>query len=208
MLDIKRHKTLAESIAMLLYPFAEVVLHDIKKNKIAAIFNSQTKRQVGDDSHIDDIKSLSEGPDIHGPFIKNNFPGHPVKYSTTVLRNDKNEAVCLLCININLEFFLNIQNKIGNFLETNSDSSKLDELFNDNWQDKIRSFVQKFLKDKGLPLSKLPKTERMNLVKALQEAGAFRAKNAANFTANVLGVSRATVYNYLSEMDSLKKTRK
>ncbi len=205
MSDIKKYSTLAESISLLLHPFAEVVLHDIKKNKIAAIFNNHTKRCVGDESHIENIEAFSQGPDIHGPFVKNNFSGHPVKYSTTVLRNDKNEAIGLLCININIEQFLNLQHIINNFLETKVDSTELDELFDDNWQDRIRSFVQAFLKEKGKSLSKLSKRERMNLVQALQQAGAFRAKNAANFTANVLGVSRATIYNYLSKMDMIKK---
>jgi predicted transcriptional regulator YheO len=39
----------------------------------------------------------------------------------------------------------------------------------------------------------------MELVRALQSAGAFRATGAADYVARVLGVSRATVYNDLSQ---------
>lgn len=46
MTDFKNYKLIAESITKLLHPFAEVVLHDIKKNQIVEIFNSFTKRRA------------------------------------------------------------------------------------------------------------------------------------------------------------------
>ena len=181
-----------------------MVLHDIKKNQIVKIFNNFTQRQAGDSSCIDNIKGFEKGPDIHGPFMRKNFYGHDVKYTTSVLRNDNGDAVGLMCINFNIERFQNIQNVFNLFLETTTDSSKLDGLFNDDWQDRINTFVQKFLKERNRSLSKLTKQERMNLVYSLHEAGAFRATNAASYAAKILGVSRATIYNYLSTMETNK----
>lgn len=198
MTDFKNYKLIAESITKLLHPFAEVVLHDIKKNQIVEIFNSFTKRRAGDSSCINNIEGFKKGLDIHGPFIQNNFYGYRIKYTTSVLRNEDGEAIGLLCININIEDFQNLQNVFNIFFETKPDSSNLDELFNDDWQDRISAFVQKFLKEKNRSLSKLTKQERIKLVRSLHEAGAFRAANAAGFAAKVLGVSRATIYNYLN----------
>jgi len=202
MRDLKKYLPIAESIAKLIHPFAEVVLHDIKKNQIVKIFNNFTRRQAGDSSCIDNIKGFEKGSDIHGPFMRKNFYGHDVKYTTSVLRNDNGDAIGLMCINFNIERFQNIQNVFNLFLETTMDSSKLDGLFNDDWQDRINTFVQKFRKERNRSLSKLTKQERMNLVYSLHEAGAFRATNAASYTAKVLGVSRATVYNYLSTVET------
>ena len=143
-----------------------------------------------------------QGPNVHGPFIENNFYGNRVKYTTTVLRDDKNNVIGLLCINIIIEDFQKMQNIFNLFLETKSDSTKLDELFNDNWQDRIQTFVQKFLKEKSRPLSKITREEREELVRSLYSAGAFRATNAANFIATILGISRATIYNYLNKTDN------
>ncbi|NOR15968.1 MAG: helix-turn-helix domain-containing protein, partial [Candidatus Aminicenantes bacterium] len=41
-------------------------------------------------------------------------------------------------------------------------------------------------------------------VHSLHEAGAFQAPNAVNYTAKILGVSRATIYNYLNAMEMNK----
>ena len=84
MTDFKKYKPIAESIAKLLYPFAEVVLHDTKKNQIVEIFNSFTQRRSGDSSCINNIEGFKNGPDSHGPFIHTNFYGHHIKYSTLV----------------------------------------------------------------------------------------------------------------------------
>ena len=203
MRDLRKYFPIAEAIAKLLYPFAEVVLHDIKKNQIVKIFNNFTKRQVGDSSCIDDIKSkgFEKGPDIHGPFMQKNFYGHDVKYTTSVLRNDDGKAIGLMCINLNIEGIQHIQNVFNHFLETTADSSNLDELFNDDWENRINIFVQRFRKERNCAFSKLTTQERMQLVHSLHEAGAFRATNAVNYIAKILGVSRATIYNYLNTME-------
>ena len=117
MTDFKKYKPIAESIANLLHPFAEVVLHDIKKNQIVEIFNNFTQRRSGDSSCINNIEGFQKGPDINGPFIHNNFYGHRIKYTTSVLRNEKGDAIGLLCININIEDFRNLQNVFNLFFE-------------------------------------------------------------------------------------------
>jgi predicted transcriptional regulator YheO len=206
MRDFKKYFPIAESIAKLLHPFAEVVLHDVKKNQIVKIFNNFTQRQVGDSSCIDDIKSkgFEKGPDIHGPFKQKNFYGHDIKYTTCVLRNDDGKAIGLMCINFNIEGIQHIQNVFNLFLETTADSSNLDELFNDDWENRINIFVQRFRKERNCAFSKLTTQDRIQLVHSLHEAGAFRATNAVSYTAKILGVSRATIYNYLNTMEMNK----
>ena len=43
----------------------------------------------------------------------------------------------------------------------------------------------------------LSKDKKQELIKALYREGAFKAKNAATYVADVLHLSRATIYNYL-----------
>lgn len=204
MTDLKKYIPIAEAVSRLLHPFAEVVLHDVEKNQIVEIFNNFTQRKPGDSSYIDNIEGFENGPEFHGPFIRNNFFGHHVKYTTCALRNDNGKAIGLLCINIKIDYFRDLQNVINLFFETKKDSADLDELFNDDWQDRISAFVQKFRQERNMPFSKLTRQERMELVHSLHEAGAFRAANAATYTAKVLGVSRATIYNYLSRLEANK----
>lgn len=203
MRDLKKYLPIAEATAQLFHPFAEVVIHDLKKNKIVKIFNNFTQRQVGDSSCVDDLRSkgFEKGPDIYGPFNQKNFYGHNIKYTTTVLRDDDGKAIGLMCINLNIEGIQHIQNVFNLLLETTANSSNLDDLFNDDWENRINIFVQRFRKERNSSLSKLTTHERIELVHSLHEAGAFRATNAVNYIAKILGVSRATIYNYLNTME-------
>ncbi|VEP15300.1 hypothetical protein H1P_3240002 [Hyella patelloides LEGE 07179] len=54
--EIKRYLPIAQAIEMLLYPYAEIVLHDLATNTIAAIFNSFSHREPGDDSLLEEIE--------------------------------------------------------------------------------------------------------------------------------------------------------
>ncbi|WP_083852172.1 helix-turn-helix domain-containing protein [Legionella tunisiensis] len=42
-------------------------------------------------------------------------------------------------------------------------------------------------------------SRKKELIEHLQQAGAFTAKHAATYIAQILNISRATVYNYLSD---------
>lgn len=198
MADLKQAIVVAEALAKLLHPFAEVVVHDIEESRIAAIFNSFSRRSVGDDSMIQDAAGLGDGPDIHGPFEHRAFDGRRLKYTSVVFRDEAERAIGLMCVNVDVSPLEKVQEIIGTFLGATSDSAALDTHFNDDWQERIQSFVRAYCRDRDTTTERMTRDERVALVEALHQAGAFRAKNAAGFVANVLGVSRATVYTDLA----------
>lgn len=61
---------IAQGISLLFYPHVEVVIHDFKASKIAAIFNNVSKRKIGDKSLIEDIGDLSNIPDIFPVYLQ------------------------------------------------------------------------------------------------------------------------------------------
>ena len=188
---------LAEAIAKLLHPFAEVVVHDLEANKIAYIANPFSGRDVGDSSHLEDLAGLDSGPAVHGPFDKRGPDGRNLKYVAAVSRGATGEPRALVCINLDVTEIAAADHAIRSFLGGTKDPSALDALFDDDWQERITSFVDRYLEERQWSLKGLSRDERGELVRALREAGAFRAKHAAAFTANVLGVSRATIYHDL-----------
>ena len=191
----------AEAVAKLLHPHAEVVVHDIRTNRISAIFNGFSRRQVGDESLIEDVESLKNGPDIHGPFPKRTFDGRRLKYVTSLLRDDCGDVIGLMCISLDVSVFEALEGTVRDFLGNVGDSAGLDQMFDDDWQQRIDNFVRQYLFRKNLSLKNLHRKERVELVGALHEAGAFRAKDAATYVARVLDVSRATVYSDLGEVN-------
>ena len=48
--EISAYINIGNAISKLLHPFAEVVIHDLEKDQIAAIFSPISKREIGDSS--------------------------------------------------------------------------------------------------------------------------------------------------------------
>ncbi len=57
-------------------------------------------------------------------------------------------------------------------------------------------------KELGLPADQLDREQKQEFVRRLDELGAFTLRRSVEDVAEVLGVSRFTVYNYLNALDS------
>lgn len=189
---------IAQAIATLLHPHAEVVLHELEGQTIAAIFNNFSTRKVGDPSLLEG--DLQKYPDYFEPYYKTNWDGQKLKSTTATLRDSEGKPIGLLCINLDITMLTDLRQLIDRFVQPQQ--AKLPrELFEDDWREKISLFVYSYLEQKGKTLAKLSKEEKRKLVFELHREGAFRAKHAAAHVGLVLKLSRATVYNYLAEME-------
>ena len=97
---LKEYFSVAQAITTLLHPHAEIVIHDLKTGKIAAIYNNFSKRSVGDDSLIEELSDYTSLPDVFPIYTKVNWDGRKLKSSTATPRNKNKKAVGLLCINL------------------------------------------------------------------------------------------------------------
>lgn len=191
---------IAQAIAALLHPHAEVVLHELEGQTIAAIFNNFSNRKVGDPSLLEQAADLHKLPDYFEPYYKTNWDGQKLKSTTATLRDSQGKAIGLLCINLDVTMLTDLRQLIDRFVQPKP-ASLPRELFEDDWREKISLFVHSHLEQKGKTLAKLSKDEKRTLVFELYQQGAFRAKHAAAHVGLVLKLSRATVYNYLAEME-------
>lgn len=185
----------AEAISLLFYPYAEVVVHDLSTGLIAAIYNNFSKRKIGDESLLDEIKGDGEFPNVFPVYLKTNWDGRKIKSISSTLRH-KGKAIGLLCINLDLSKWEECFQFLGSWLNTATKSQPA-ELFKDDWREKINSYVSDYLAKEGTTLKFLNKKKKIALLLALHKEGAFKAKNAAVYVADVLDLSRATIYNYL-----------
>lgn len=188
---------IGQAIALLLYPHAEVVVHDLKTGRIAAIFNSFSKRKVGDPSLLEELKGLKEIPDVFPPYFQMNWDGRRLRSVSATLRDTNGKPIGLLCINLDISKWEEMQHFLMGWLQGVSGKERPEALFKDDWRERINAFVSEFLKREGLALKSLSKEKKKELVAALHREGAFKAKNAAAYIADVLEISRATIYNYL-----------
>ena len=198
---LEEYLHIAEAISKLLYPFAEVVIHDLLRNQIKAIFNPISKREVGDLSHLDysDLEIYDQFSTIIGPYEKLNYDGRKLKCIIAVIKDDKGNIVGSLCINLDISMFDKYQGILKLFLANNDEnmSEKSQSLFKDTLHEQINDFVQKYCIENSLSIDSLTRFDKKNLILELKQNGALDGKNASQYIARALNVSRATIYNYL-----------
>ena len=195
--DLAIYFSVAQAINILLHPYGEIVIHDLKTGQIAAIYNNFSKRKVGDESLIEDLEDYEELPDVFPVYSKMNWDGRKMKSSTATLRDKKGKPIGLLCINLDISKWEEVHHFLGEWLVGIGNQNQPAVLFKDDWREKINAYVSEYLKREGVALKALSKEKKRDLIKVLHQEGAFKAKHAASYVADVLNLSRATIYNYL-----------
>lgn len=193
-------RAIADAIATLFFPHAEVVLHDLRTQKIDYIANNLSKREVGDDAALEDLLSGDSSERNIGPYEKLNWDGQKIRSLSSVLRNSQGQPMAVLCINLNISLFENAKAALDLFLSPSKLIPQPDSLFRDDWQERINTFLHNWLRERQLGLNLLTRDHKRELVLALHAEGAFKGKSASNYVANVLSMGRATVYKHLKEL--------
>ena len=193
-------RAIADAIATLFFPHAEVVLHDLRTQKVDYIANNLSKREIGDDSSLEDMLSEEVSERNIGPYEKLNWDGQKIRSLSTVLRDSEERPLAVLCINLNISLFENAKAALDLFLSPSKLIPQPDSLFRDDWQERINTFLHAWLRERQLSLNLLTRDHKRELVLALHAEGAFKGKSASNYVANVLGMGRATVYKHLKEL--------
>lgn len=193
-------RAIADAIATLFFPHAEVVIHDLRTQKIDYIANNISKREVGDDAALEDMLSEKVSERNIGPYEKLNWDGQKIRSLSSVLRDSQGHPLAVLCINLNISLFENAKAALDLFLSPNKLIPQPDSLFRDDWQERINTFLHNWLRERQLGLNLLTREHKRELVLALHAEGAFKGKSASNYVANVLSMGRATVYKHLKEL--------
>ena len=187
-----------QGIVSLFAPFVEVTVHDVTTGKISAIHGNITNRKVGDLSPVAELQvTVEEFPDVFEPYYETNWDGRKIKCTTVTIRDSKNNPVALLCFNFDVSVFHDMQVNLKTFLEVKQNTNNPVEIYSGNWQEKVDKKIENYLSNQKLILGKLNREQKHALVEELSKHGIFFLKNAAPHIANKLGVSRATIYNYL-----------
>ncbi len=200
MMKIENYKAIADSIALLLFPHAEVIVHEVESQTVVHIANNFSKRQLGDDSALDQELGDFRSSASIGPYEKVNWDGQKIRSITSVLYDQHGEAEYLLCINLNFSVLEQAREALDAFFQVSRLIPQPDSLFKDDWQERINTFLHSWLKERNLSLRTLKMKDKRTLVEALHAEGAFEGRSGADYVANVLSMGRATVYKYLKEL--------
>lgn len=193
-------KALCDSIALLLHPHAEVVLHDLSTETVVHIANALSPRRIGDPSLLDEIRGLGAEGDIIGPYAKTNPDGRRLKSISTVIRDGEGRPAALLCINLDVDVMSRMAGLLQAFLALPNSAERPAVLFSADWRESVNETVGGFLKERNVSISGLGREGEDALLARLNRDGVFGYRNAAPYIAEVFGWSRAKLYNRLNRV--------
>jgi predicted transcriptional regulator YheO len=183
----------------------EIVLHNVNntESSVIAIENGHiTGRKVGAPS-TDLLLELINSEEVDKENMELNYTtttkdGRKLKCSTILIRDEEEEIVGALCVNLDLTHV----NMAKNFLDAISliEKKESKEKFPENTSDFLQTMIENGLSrvDKQVPL--LTKDDKLKIVQYLDKNNVFNIKGSVNTLANELKVSKYTIYNYLEEV--------
>ncbi len=197
-------KQVADGLASALGKNCEVVLHDFSdlSASLIHIAGNLTGRKIG--APITDLifKAYKDkGDDVQDVSgYRTIFNGRIMKSSTTFLRNNTGKVIGCLCINLDVTDFLNAKASLEEFTQFMDGGNKSSERFASSFHETLESIFEEVVADLGKQPATMEKDERLELIRRLDKRDVFVFKGAVNQVAQLLGVTRYTVYNYIKEV--------
>jgi predicted transcriptional regulator YheO len=164
------------------------------------IWNSFTQRQAGDLSNLKGAKdAFPEEESILGPYEKALPSQGRTKSITAGLRNAENELIGFLCVNLDVSVLDSAISMMASFAST--ELKRPEPIYRNDLQQHVSYLVRDYSLRVNKPIENLTRAERAELVQMVDRDGLFQARHSVTHVANAMKISRASVYNLLSEIN-------
>lgn len=188
---------IGDSVSALLHPYAEVVLHDIESGKIVRIWNAFSSRKAGDPSYLEGASDLLGEKNTLGPYEKALASRGRTKSTTSAILDDDGNRIGYFCINLDVSVFDEVVAKFSMFAM--AEESRPEPIYRNDLQEHINYSIRDYLMTINKTAESLSRKEKVDLVAWVNRDGIFQARNSVQMVASAIGVSRASIYNMLTE---------
>ena len=197
---LREAEKIAHAVGRMFPGLCEVVLHDLRDpaQAVRALEGSLSGRTVGDPATELGLARIAdpEFPDVLQNY-PNRFPdGRPAKSTSIGIRNGRGEYVAALCLNLDVSLLGSAARALTRLSRTD-DPAPLAESLRARTGDELRALVEDYATARGHTPRSLPAAAKKDLVRSLKARGFLELKNAVPSLTDLLGISRASVYNYL-----------
>ena len=165
-----------------------------------------TGRSVGDvptDLMLRSLRRAAEGgPDVR--LYVTSSDGKVLKSLAVTLRDAQGDVFGILGLNFDVSGLVQTQRTLANLAAVGRHGGEAlpetEEIFADDIRDVVAGMVAKILNEMGKTPAAMSRDEKMEVVKRLEERGAFLVKRSAEQVADALDLSRYTIFSYLKEI--------
>ena len=204
---LKKYIPLVDFLAEVFGNDAEVVLQDVSdfNNSVISIRNNHISgRKLGAPATNLVLKVMN------GNFTDKNYvtnyrgvsaTGKVVRSSTYFIKDDKEIVVGMLCINIDIDKYLQLKNHLDSILKLPEEIfEKTTERFSVSAEGLASDSIETILEESGISPDRMSQEEKIEVVNKLDKNGVFLVKGSICKVASILNVSNATIYRYLSKI--------
>ncbi|RSD07363.1 helix-turn-helix transcriptional regulator [Amycolatopsis eburnea] len=197
---LREAEKIAHAVGRMFPGLCEVVLHDLRDpdHAVRAIEGALSGRAVGDPATELGLARIADAgfPDVLQNY-PNRFPdGRQAKSTSIGIRNSGGEYVAALCLNLDVSLLGAAAHALTRLAGTDG-PAPLAESLHARTGDELRALVEDYAADRGHTPRSLAAAAKKDVVRLAKERGFLELKNAVPALTDLLGISRATVYNYL-----------
>ncbi|MEV0974007.1 helix-turn-helix transcriptional regulator [Microtetraspora glauca] len=182
----------------------EVVLHDYRRleHSVIAVAGDVTGRRVGSAMSQIGLSMLRQGDDAKDDlnYVTRLPDGRVIKSSTILLRTSDSHVVGAVCVNLDVTEM----RAAGRLLiEMAGDLDPLESpstTFGTDIESVVDGVLAEVEDALGHPLTRLTVAERTEVFRQLDQRGLFQLRRAVPMVAERLGMSRQSVYNYITRL--------
>ena len=189
---IEFYTRLAHGLAVQFGSNCEVVVHDLQgkdiEHSIIAIENGHvTGRRIGDGPSQIVLESLHNSKqnlkqEDKLAYLTKTKNGKILKSSTIFIRDDSDKIIGIFGINYDISLMLAMEKELSSFTGTIEEDTTKEPI--------------------GKPVTLMTKEDKVQVVRLLNEAGAFLITKSGPKVCQFLGISKYTLYSYLDEIKS------
>jgi predicted transcriptional regulator YheO len=199
-------KQIADATHALFGKNCEVVIHDLANLQKSLVYmkGDVTGRKVGAPATDLLAKLIQQSPENgnHQHNYKSvTADGRCLKSATTIIKNQSGKAVAAFCINLDTTQYFSAIQALMPFihdLETGIYPSK--ESFADSASDTVRTLFVQAIEEIGIQPASMSIEEKTRFIERMKQNGVFQFKGAVEQVAELMNVTKCTVYNYLKKV--------
>lgn len=201
---LNSYSTIIDGLAEYLGPGYEIVLHSLdnfEHSVINIVHGEHTGREIGapiTNKALDMLEKFNSTGISNETYYSTNSKGEPLKSTTIAIKGENNRIIGLLCMN----YYMNTSfcEFINSFIPSQIpkiENIPVTETFASNVDDMILSTLEhvrhQVYNDSGISASNKNKA----IINLLYDKGIFQIKDSVPKVADILGISKNTVYLHL-----------
>ncbi|TDD56847.1 transcriptional regulator [Kribbella antibiotica] len=192
---------IARALGRMFPGLCEVVLHDLRdpEHAIRLIENNLSGRTVGDPATELGLARLADPdyPDVLQNYANSFADGRPVKSTSVGIKNAEGDYIGALCLNMDVSTLSPVALALASLVATDPTLGEATpETLRTRNRRELREVVETTAAERSTTPRALPRDAKRQLVRRLHADGYFESHNAAQTIADLLGISRASVYTY------------